>query len=177
MPELVCVELNPRYVEVGHKVLPEAEWICGDIFDPAIQHTSRPRALQRQSAIRLLGGEPRYRGVLPLSGPVAWRQSNCRDCHGRFREFRHGRWRGDLRSAWPCSQPIQRSTKSEVFHMIWDKSVCDHVEKCSFPGVTIVIVVTVVLLSTAKETGWIPGVGGPLGSFWSFNFTHLCRLR
>lgn len=36
-PEMVCLELDPRYVEVGRKVLPEAEWIQGDIFDPKIQ--------------------------------------------------------------------------------------------------------------------------------------------
>jgi predicted RNA methylase len=31
--ELVCVEKNPDYVAVGRKVLPEARWICGDVFD------------------------------------------------------------------------------------------------------------------------------------------------
>ncbi|GAA3832271.1 hypothetical protein GCM10022226_61880 [Sphaerisporangium flaviroseum] len=33
--ELVCVERNPAYVQVGRKVLPEARWICADIFDLA----------------------------------------------------------------------------------------------------------------------------------------------
>ncbi|MCK7616183.1 methyltransferase [Roseibium sediminicola] len=32
-PDLTCVELNPRYVEVGRKLLPEARWICADVFD------------------------------------------------------------------------------------------------------------------------------------------------
>jgi hypothetical protein len=32
-PEITCVELNPQYVEIGKKLLPEANWICGDIFD------------------------------------------------------------------------------------------------------------------------------------------------
>jgi predicted RNA methylase len=32
-PALVCVEKNPDYVAVGRKVLPEATWICGDVFD------------------------------------------------------------------------------------------------------------------------------------------------
>lgn len=32
-PELTCVEINPVYVEVGKKILPEATWICGSIFD------------------------------------------------------------------------------------------------------------------------------------------------
>lgn len=29
--ELVCVEMNPAYVEVGRKLLPEARWICGSV--------------------------------------------------------------------------------------------------------------------------------------------------
>ncbi|MFJ8388665.1 methyltransferase [Streptomyces sp. NPDC094438] len=31
--EIVCVEKNPEYVRVGRKVLPEATWICADVFD------------------------------------------------------------------------------------------------------------------------------------------------
>lgn len=31
--ELVCVEINPEFVEVGKKVLPEATWVWGDMFD------------------------------------------------------------------------------------------------------------------------------------------------
>lgn len=31
--EFVCVEMNPDYVKVGKKIIPEATWICGDIFD------------------------------------------------------------------------------------------------------------------------------------------------
>lgn len=33
--EITCVEINPRFVEVGKKLLPEANWICGDVFDVA----------------------------------------------------------------------------------------------------------------------------------------------
>ena len=29
---MVCVEVNPAYVEVGRKILPQAQWICGDVF-------------------------------------------------------------------------------------------------------------------------------------------------
>jgi predicted RNA methylase len=32
-PSITCVEINPDYVAVGKKVLPEATWILGDIFD------------------------------------------------------------------------------------------------------------------------------------------------
>ncbi|MFJ3366415.1 class I SAM-dependent methyltransferase [Streptomyces anthocyanicus] len=31
--EIVCVEKNPAYVEVGRKLLPEATWICADVLD------------------------------------------------------------------------------------------------------------------------------------------------
>jgi predicted RNA methylase len=30
---VTCVEINPTFVAVGRKVLPEAEWICGCVFD------------------------------------------------------------------------------------------------------------------------------------------------
>ena len=29
--KIVCLEINPDYVEVGKKIVPEAEWICADI--------------------------------------------------------------------------------------------------------------------------------------------------
>jgi hypothetical protein len=33
MPDITCVEINPEYVRIGKKLLPEATWICGDVFD------------------------------------------------------------------------------------------------------------------------------------------------
>ena len=32
-PEIVCVEMNPDYAAVGRKLLPEAAWIVGSVFD------------------------------------------------------------------------------------------------------------------------------------------------
>ena len=32
-PRLTCVEINPAYVEVGRKLVPDAEWICASVFD------------------------------------------------------------------------------------------------------------------------------------------------
>lgn len=32
-PQIVCVEKNPDYVAIGRKILPEALWICADVFD------------------------------------------------------------------------------------------------------------------------------------------------
>ena len=31
--EIVCVEMNPAYVEIGRRILPDATWICADVFD------------------------------------------------------------------------------------------------------------------------------------------------
>ena len=31
--ELTCVEINPKYCEVGRKLVPEARWINADVFD------------------------------------------------------------------------------------------------------------------------------------------------
>jgi len=31
--EITCVELNPDYVAVGKKIMPEANWICASVFD------------------------------------------------------------------------------------------------------------------------------------------------
>jgi predicted RNA methylase len=31
--EFVCIERNPDYVAIGRKILPEATWICADVFD------------------------------------------------------------------------------------------------------------------------------------------------
>ena len=31
--KFVCIEKNPAYVAIGKKLLPDVEWICGDVFD------------------------------------------------------------------------------------------------------------------------------------------------
>lgn len=37
--EIICVELNPEYAAVGRKLLPEAMWIVGSVFDiPDLGH-------------------------------------------------------------------------------------------------------------------------------------------
>jgi len=33
LAEITCVEINPRYVVVGQKLLPQARWIVADVFD------------------------------------------------------------------------------------------------------------------------------------------------
>ncbi|MCM2294803.1 methyltransferase [Allorhizobium sp. BGMRC 0089] len=69
-PEITCVEINPAYVEVGKKLVPEARWICADVmnwrdwwmndlegemFDLAIGNPPF-------GAIRRSSDAPRYRG-------------------------------------------------------------------------------------------------------------------
>lgn len=34
--EIVCVEQDPEYVEVGKKILPEANWVCGNVFNKTL---------------------------------------------------------------------------------------------------------------------------------------------
>lgn len=34
--DITCVEYNPQYYEIGKKLLPEANWIHGNIFDPKL---------------------------------------------------------------------------------------------------------------------------------------------
>lgn len=31
--QLICIEKNPEFVEIGKKLLPDADWHCGSIFD------------------------------------------------------------------------------------------------------------------------------------------------
>lgn len=74
----VCVERNPAYVRVGRKVLPEAHWICGDVFDlpPGLGRfdtaISNPPFMLRRS-----GNGPRYQGgrfeyhVIDVAGTLA----------------------------------------------------------------------------------------------------------
>ena len=36
MPKFICVEINPNFVRVGRKVMPEATWIQGSVMDKSI---------------------------------------------------------------------------------------------------------------------------------------------
>jgi len=31
--EIVCIENNPEFVEIGKRIFPQAKWVCGDAFD------------------------------------------------------------------------------------------------------------------------------------------------
>lgn len=65
--ELVCVERNPAYVEVGRKLLPEATWICADVFDvPGLELGRFDTVIANPpfGRIRRDGNGPRYQGPL-----------------------------------------------------------------------------------------------------------------
>jgi hypothetical protein len=65
--ELVCVEKNPAYVEVGRKVLPEARWICADVLDvPSLNLGRFDAAIGNPpfGTIARSGNGPRYSGPL-----------------------------------------------------------------------------------------------------------------
>lgn len=63
-PEIVCVEKNPGYVEVGRKIFPDATWIEGDVFDlPDLGHFDIAIANPPFGATKRSGSAPRYTGT------------------------------------------------------------------------------------------------------------------
>lgn len=63
--EIVCIEHNPAYVEVGRKVLPEAKWICADVFNldfASLGHFGSAIANPPFGATPRSGAGPRYTG-------------------------------------------------------------------------------------------------------------------
>jgi predicted RNA methylase len=63
--EIVCVEINPAYSEVGKKLLPEATWIVGDVFDVLDMGLGRFHAAISNppfGAIKRSKNAPRYTG-------------------------------------------------------------------------------------------------------------------
>jgi hypothetical protein len=57
LERMVCVELNPEFVRIGKRLLPQAEWYCADIFD--------------KDFLKGLGGEFLYAISNPPYGKVA----------------------------------------------------------------------------------------------------------
>lgn len=63
--EIVCVERNPAYVEVGRKILPEATWIVGDVLDvPGMNLGTFDTAIANPpfGNVERSGNAPGYRG-------------------------------------------------------------------------------------------------------------------
>lgn len=63
-PAMTCVEINPAYVAVGRKVLPEATWIVGDVLSLPSTLTGFDFAISNPpfGRIRQTGQSPRYKG-------------------------------------------------------------------------------------------------------------------
>jgi methylase of polypeptide subunit release factors len=71
-PEITCIEINPDYVAVGQKVLPEATWIVADVlslpdslsgFDFAIANPPFGRIRQSGKAPRYSGSDFEYKVI------------------------------------------------------------------------------------------------------------------
>ncbi|MEV1178951.1 hypothetical protein [Nonomuraea sp. NPDC049784] len=63
--EMVCVERNPAYVKVGRKTVPEATWICADVFDLAHTDLGQFDTVMSNPPFgytQRTGNGPRYRG-------------------------------------------------------------------------------------------------------------------
>lgn len=64
-PEITCIEINPAYVEVGKKLLPEATWICADVFEwqsLALGHFDVAISNPPFGAVKRSDSAPTYRG-------------------------------------------------------------------------------------------------------------------
>ena len=77
-PEITCLEINPAYIAVGRKVLPEAGRICGDIFeacrtlrgfDVAIANPPFGRGIKTPAAPRYRGSDFSRAGRTSAAGP------------------------------------------------------------------------------------------------------------
>lgn len=65
LADITCVEINPRYVEIGRKLVPEARWINADVFDWRELDLGRfDFAIGNPpfGRVRRSGNGPRYRG-------------------------------------------------------------------------------------------------------------------
>jgi predicted RNA methylase len=63
-PKITCVEINPAYVDVGRKVLPEATWILADALDLPASLTAFDCAIANPpfGSIKQAGKSLRYTG-------------------------------------------------------------------------------------------------------------------
>lgn len=66
LPEITCIEINPRYCEIGRKLLPEARWINADVFDwrdLELGHFNIAVGNPPFGKVRRSANGPRYRGA------------------------------------------------------------------------------------------------------------------
>lgn len=61
--DITCVEINPAYVELGKRIIPDATWIEGSIFDlPDLGHFDIAISNPPFGNIKDAGDAPRYKG-------------------------------------------------------------------------------------------------------------------
>ncbi|MEM8562247.1 MAG: methyltransferase [Pseudomonadota bacterium] len=81
--EITCIEINPEYVRVGQKLVPEATWICMDVtdiealrklgtFHEAISNPpyGRVRTFTGSAGVRYQGSEAEYK-VIDIASEIA----------------------------------------------------------------------------------------------------------
>lgn len=62
--DITCVELNPAYVELGKRIVPDAEWIEGSVFDlPNLGHFDIVMSNPPFGRIAGAGDTPRCKGA------------------------------------------------------------------------------------------------------------------
>ena len=62
-PEIVCVEINPDYIAVGRKIVPDAVWVQASVFDlPDLGHFDCAISNPPFGATKRAGKSPRYTG-------------------------------------------------------------------------------------------------------------------
>jgi predicted RNA methylase len=66
--KIICIERNPEYVKIGKKLVPEAEWICGDVFDRAIWDDIKTR----YGKIDCINSNPPFGKVSKTSVDRSW---------------------------------------------------------------------------------------------------------
>jgi predicted RNA methylase len=79
--EVVCVEVNPQYAEVGRVVVPDATWICADALDPSTWAHLGPFDVVISNPPH--GRVPGSRG----SGPFEYRAIEAASRHARYGVF------------------------------------------------------------------------------------------
>ncbi|HMN10990.1 MAG TPA: methyltransferase [Bellilinea sp.] len=101
---ITALEMNPEFVEVGRKVLPEVEWITGDMLDenlweglgpftavvsnPPFGNTkAKPKWLKYHGKLSLMAAEIAVRKTLERSGTFIFPQSICPFRYSGVREY------------------------------------------------------------------------------------------
>ena len=137
--EMVCIEINPRYVEIGRKLAPDARWINADVMDWREWHTDELDGARFDYAIsnppfgkvRRTGNGPTYRGPefefhvidiasrLANNGTFILPQMSSSFGHDRgqvlqaLHQGHRGRWTHGLGATRPGTGPARSSRRHQ----------------------------------------------------------------